>query len=547
MSHLGRRHLPLLLILLLATAALGRAVGFPFVNWDDPKNVVDNPLTANPLAGGVETLLLTPEQGYPMPVTILSHALERALFGPGPVSPHVVNLLLHLCVVVLAYTLFLRLGAGEGAASKAVLLVALHPLVVEPVCWVTGRKDLLATALLLAALVVAAGPRPRAQEARPPAGVLRWLASQLLALLALLAKPSAVVAPLALGLVAWRCRQPGLRRLALILLPLTLAAGVLAYVGVVGERAVGALPGRGAGQAVGDVLGALALQLKHLVWPTELLAAYYRAPGDPPAWMMVLAVAAALGLGLAVWRLCTSGESCRMARLGLLLALLAYLPASNILGIARWVADSYMYLPLVFLGLGLVSLGQQVWPARISRIAPGLWVALAAALALLSFVQTDSWSSSTRLWAPVARRYPDDPRPLTLLALGKLHDGDERGAARTLVELRQRFPGHDHVICDQAWAFARLGLQGEAEALLVRGVRLGRAECAQRYVLWLLAGHVSPSTARREAVRQAFEQILPEMELHVKDRRTFARAAEILGTLGLGNLAERAARRAGER
>src|SRR5687767_12582085 len=64
-----------------AVALIAHAGGLSngFTNWDDPDYLLRNPLTVDPLAQGAAGLLLTPDLGYPVPVTVLALAGERAL------------------------------------------------------------------------------------------------------------------------------------------------------------------------------------------------------------------------------------------------------------------------------------------------------------------------------------------------------------------------------------------------------------------------------------------------------------------------------------
>lgn len=71
---------------LLIAVAFGRAVGFPFLDWDDHHYILANPLIQRPLFVGVKQLLLTPHMGYPQPVTVLSQHVDY-LVGKGSPWP----------------------------------------------------------------------------------------------------------------------------------------------------------------------------------------------------------------------------------------------------------------------------------------------------------------------------------------------------------------------------------------------------------------------------------------------------------------------------
>jgi tetratricopeptide (TPR) repeat protein len=91
------------------------------------------------------------------PLTALTYALTHALAGLEPCGWHLGNLLLHAAVALLAWRLAAALGLTARAALLAGLLVAVHPLHVEAVANVVGRKDLLAAGFALAAALLHLG------------------------------------------------------------------------------------------------------------------------------------------------------------------------------------------------------------------------------------------------------------------------------------------------------------------------------------------------------------------------------------------------------
>jgi hypothetical protein len=88
--------------------------------------------------------------GHYVPITWLSFALDHAVWGLRPAGYHLTNVLLHAVNAALVSVLaadLLRRATGWpdpicrlGAAVSA-LFGGLHPLRVEAVSWVTGRRD----------------------------------------------------------------------------------------------------------------------------------------------------------------------------------------------------------------------------------------------------------------------------------------------------------------------------------------------------------------------------------------------------------------------
>jgi protein O-mannosyl-transferase len=167
--------------LALAAAALGLALYLPTVGhafvYDDEIVVVKNVLLRS--LDRIPALFAATEwagggldaRAY-RPLTGVTYALDHALSGLAPWSYHLTNALLHGAASGLVLLLALRLGLSRLGAAAAALLFAAHPIHVEAVSNVVGRKDVLATALVLAMLLL----HRRAASRGGPAVALSWLA-----------------------------------------------------------------------------------------------------------------------------------------------------------------------------------------------------------------------------------------------------------------------------------------------------------------------------------------------------------------------------------
>ncbi|MEZ6197484.1 MAG: tetratricopeptide repeat protein [Planctomycetota bacterium] len=289
-------------LLLLAALGLGAWSGVASAGWiwDDDQYLRDNRLLDS--MAGLERVWTEPRatpQYYPLVFT--SFALERRLFGPAPLSHHVVNALLHLVAALFLWRILARLRAPAPWLAAALFLV--HPVQAESVAWITERKNVLSLALALASLDLWIGFRGLDREED---SARRWpLYAGALALYAaaLLAKSVACAAPAAaLLLVYWRRGRIGARDLRDLApwLWLGAAQGLLTarlerdHVGAVGEEwGLGALErltvaGRG-----------LVVHLEHLLRPDRLSFNYPRVLPDPglaSSWIAPLGVLVAFGL-----------------------------------------------------------------------------------------------------------------------------------------------------------------------------------------------------------------------------------------------------------
>jgi hypothetical protein len=277
-----------------------RAAGYEFVGFDDTRVLLGHPNLYD------ETSFLSSIReifaGYfpreePLLVRDLSWALDARLFGfANPFGYHFGNIALNAFNVALLYLFLRRTTRSTETSAIAATCFALLPVHVEPVCWVMGRKDMLAAFFLLAALLAQSfelDDRSRAQRRA------LYLVALACTILALFSKASALVFFVVLGLhrlfhpfleggdspraaIAWRNRSA---RAALSVTPHAALSifffiwyrGVVGEYGVIGSKAPSPLDPEHLSNMM--LFGPLVLgqYLSHIVWPVEL-SMYYRWP-----------------------------------------------------------------------------------------------------------------------------------------------------------------------------------------------------------------------------------------------------------------------------
>src|SRR2546422_603071 len=220
-----RRTLPIAVLLALATLlAYWPVVQCGYLNLDDDLYVTANPAVWGGLTlAGARWALTATHAGLWHPLTWLSHMLDVQLYGSNPGGHHATNLLLHVANVVLLLLVLVRTTGALWPSAIAAALFALHPLRVESVAWVAGRKDVLSAAFGLCALIAYARFAQRGSRRAYGAALACTLA-------ALLAKATWVTLPgLFLLLDYWPLRRAGsvARRLAEKIPFFIAAAGVL--------------------------------------------------------------------------------------------------------------------------------------------------------------------------------------------------------------------------------------------------------------------------------------------------------------------------------
>ncbi len=394
--------LTVFVLLAVGGCIYGQTLGFPFISFDDPGYVYDNPHVRQGLTrDGWHWAWTSFERSNWHPLTWLSLMLDARLYGLNAGGYHLTNLLLHLANTVLLFGwLRTATGARWPSALTAFFFVA-HPLHVESVAWVTERKDVLSTLFFF--LTLLAYTRYAQNKGRAFYG----LALALFAV-GLTAKPMLVtLPPLLLLLDYWplqRHKESGWGRLLLEKTPFFALMAVSCVVTVLAQRdsamvPLGALPPthRLASAALG-----YGTYLQKTVWPVRLAIyyPYWRAESlwGPVAWGMILA---AVSAGVFRWR-----RSLPFLLVGWCWFLGTLVPVIGVVQVGgQAVADRYTYLPHVGLFIALFWTGAAVWQRwPVTRLAlTGAAAATATACVILSCRQAALWRNSLTLFQHAVR------------------------------------------------------------------------------------------------------------------------------------------------
>ncbi|HEY3442266.1 MAG TPA: tetratricopeptide repeat protein [Paludibaculum sp.] len=448
-----------LILVLAALLAFGGALWAPF-QFDDFSLFSDPALTSP--EGWRQAL--SPTQTRPL--TWLSEWAQLQV-AAEPWSFHLVNLLLHLLCVWLAYTVLLEL-LPVRSAQIAAMIFAVHPLQTEAVVYVFARGTLLATLLALLAIHLWLKDR-------------RWWAVGAFAL-ALLAKEEVAALPLLLALLEWSTKRRRAVAMPLCaMLALALAAGARVI------YAAGAIAGSGAGAHAGigpfEYFSYQGVAILRYLW---LLLAPLQFTVDPD--VRVAPLPASLAWGVIAVVAILSWRTVRAAGTGfwILGGLLLLLPSSSIFPAQDLAADRRMYLPLLCFA-SLAGLLLKRTDLRLLGFIGAILIALSAA-------QTRVWQNPATLWMDAARHAPDKIRPKRQLA----RVASPPQAVELLTAAKRLAPNDSEVAADLGLAFIRDGKPELALTEFGRALALdpGSARAMHnRGLALLLLGQTDPARA----------------------------------------------------
>lgn len=400
-----------------------------FTNWDDINYVTEQPIAQSLSAYNIAEMF-NPSTAVMFnyhPITMLSLAIDYSrgydeIGNTIDVQPFVgTNFFLHLLNIALVFFFLLRLSNNKlWVAIVAAALFAIHPMHVESVAWVSGRKDLLYCFFFLLSCLF----------------YLKYIDKQKVASLAVcflffvlsvLSKPMAVPLPFVLLLIDILYRRTINAKLVLEKTPFVL---ISIWIGVVTighqEAAIGDFAAFTIGQRIVFACYGFCAYLFKMIVPVNL-SAIYPYPDIQlglPWYFYIAAIAAPAIIALAVYVLVKKrDELSRSVFWGMGFYLLMLLLVLQFVSVGQAIiADRYTYVayigPLFILGM-IVHTGMQT--EKYKNIAIGAFAVFVAVCTLLTYQRVPVWHNSKALWADVIDKYPyvfDNQEPPNVVEKG---------------------------------------------------------------------------------------------------------------------------------
>jgi hypothetical protein len=502
---LARKWTPFLIIAVATALVWGRSISFDFV-WDDQQFIVENK--------SIRSLRNIPEMFYRIeaqasmpydfrvfrPLRTAQYALLHFLGGKAEPQPwifHLANIIWHAAAAMLLFSAASRLfqmwgqNLSEEASRRWALLVALgfavHPVVSEVVCWAKSLDDIMAAVFTLAAL----------RELLKPNGWAKNLAWSLFYfLLAVYSKESAVpFAVIPFFVLRHSKKWPWQKCFVATSGFLAMAAVYMAHRHFVIGRSSQTEPISGTyAQTLIDMFPVAPEYLRLLCGVPPFFIDYSFMKGHFALVSMAVLLGVALLIGLLVfgiwsWR----NEKFRLAGLGLLWTGLFLLPVSNLLPMMQYMAERFLYLPLIGWLLAIAAL-LSAW--RKETLATALGTALVLVWMPLAWSRSEIWRDPVTLFVRSSREGPKtlrveqnaiasilrlphvrnvfhlEPKNGKLQVVGRASPSETESVIATLEEAHRLFPDSDTLAAALGISYATANQPRKAAEFFEEAARL---------------------------------------------------------------------------
>ncbi|HUI08151.1 MAG TPA: tetratricopeptide repeat protein [Verrucomicrobiae bacterium] len=461
-------------LLFLTSVAYLPALRNGFI-WDDDDHITQNPAMTAP--DGLERIWSSLAVSRYYPLTLTTFWLERRVWGLDPLPYHAANILLHAFNAALLYVLLRRLNVRGAWAAAA--LWAVHPVNAESVAWATELKNVQSGVFfLLTTLCFLQFERQRHRG---------WYSLSLLCFgAALLSKPSTVVLPPALLLIAWWQRDRVQRRDVLRTLPLFGMAAAMAVMTIIEQRGhIARAPHDWslplterpvlAGKAVWFYLG-------KVLWPANLMFVYPRWTLDTRSILAFLPLVGTAAVAVLLWhfRKRDWGRACLFAFGYFLVALLPVLGFFDIYYFRySFVGDHFQYLasigPTALLAAAATTALRRPWTRAVAATV------ILSTFGFLSFRHTLVFHDDETLWRDTLARNGNAFVAHNNLGLILYLRNQPEQAVEHFREALQIKPDYLEAHSNLGLVLTALGRYDEAEPELQEAVRIkpdyGKAHC----------------------------------------------------------------------
>jgi protein O-mannosyl-transferase len=465
-------------LLVLTVAVYANSFDNAFTNWDDDALVVNNPAIRSLAPDNISDIFqLLPGATY-QPVRVLSYAIDYHFWKLNPLGYHIHSTLLHgMAGVFLFLALLLAIPQIRGwdrqlsamqvcfTAFLTAMLFVVHPVNVEPVVWLSGRKYVLMSFFMFASfyLFIKSGQGGRFSRLWYAGSLVSWVLSAL-------SSPVGVVVPGLFFLYEY-CRDGAINPLtvfkkrwralffflAMGLLVLGVLLSVLVFSETGGAR-MSQIHGKW-GNTLMTMLRVLFDYFRNLFMPLWLNPRYPDFV-HTSFWHVKILVTTIALMGLLVFlvrQIRMQGNKHTLFCAGWFI--IAFLPMANIIPISTKMADRYIYIAGIGVMLWVVSVlvtGYGRLQPRPLRYVPATLISLMILGSVMLTVQRNRvWKDSYTLWKSSVETSPYNLLPNVNLGNVYFYRGEYEKALEHYQIALDIAPDHFaiHKNIGQAYAF----------------------------------------------------------------------------------------------
>ena len=383
-----------------------RTIGFGYV-WDDDLYILQNNHINDIRWENIKLFFTNFYAGNYQPATILLYAAEHKLFRDSSAFLHVNNILLHAANTFLVFMLIRRISPGNIAVALiTAALFAVHPMHVESVAWISGRKDVLYSFFFLLSLIMYSSYLKK-QTFTPLA------LTALFFVLSCLSKSGAVVLPLVMLLLDYYSNREYCRKMLVEKIPFFCISIVFGIAALYSQKS--SIQDMAPVMSVPDHVSVVASSFISYIFKAIVplnLSAFYPYPPETGHTLPAIYYLSVICVGILLLCVCYSRRSGKDIVFGFLFFTSTIILVLQLIPVgAATMADRYTYIPYIgiFFLIGKLyerTSGHAGSTVNLKAISSMVVIAGFIALSAISYQRTAVWENNATLFTDAINKFP---------------------------------------------------------------------------------------------------------------------------------------------
>lgn len=366
-----------------------------WTSWDDNQYVSDNPVVKNISVLNIKEVFTKHYIGSYLPLTMISYMIDFQIGEFDPMVYHRTNLLFHLINSCLAFWLVYLLSGNIIAALVVGVLFGIHPMRVESVAWISGRKDVLSMFFFLLSSISYLYFVKLKYE--------KWLLiSFCLFVCAILSKIIVLTFPMILLLFDYHLHRPYSKSIVIEKIPFFLVSVAFSIIGYVAQ-----LHGHAIKQDTNVIDGfvvsfhGIVFYLEKYILPVNL-SGFYPYPAELPLGFYLYA---AIFIVIYIFVLAWSKNA--LLKFSFLFFVISLLPVLQFIRFSHiFAADRFTYFAYIGLFYPTAILFASGWEKANKKILTGLALFVVVGLSIVTWERCLVWKDTQTFWNDVLQNYP---------------------------------------------------------------------------------------------------------------------------------------------
>lgn len=386
-----------------------------FTNWDDPGYVLENELVKSLSGTNIKAIFSQYVLGNYHPITILSYAFNFSISKFTPFGYIFTNLVFHLMNVYLVYVITKKLFNTTIAFITAILF-GIHPMHVESVAWIAGRKDMLYTFFYLGGiyfyLKFCEGDKTLKSQ------VINYILILSFFVLSLLSKAVAVTLPVIFFLIDYLLKRKFSYKMIFEKIPFLILSVIIGFIAIKAQKSSGSIldvPVFSYFQAIIIAAYSAIFYIFKFILPINL-SAFYPYPDSIPQSLPWNYYASFILFIALLFSIFIPFRKNRILVFGLMFFLITVALVLQFFSVGSAVAaDRYTYLPYMGLSIIIGYYFDKIQKGEIKVLQQFrngikfIGIAVILIFTYITFNQTKVWATSETLFTNVINNYSNVP------------------------------------------------------------------------------------------------------------------------------------------